>query len=237
MPYGTAFWAPLSGTSWARTRTGCPARCHSCPAAAYSPSTSFVLVSTQGTGCPAAVNSLTRPPVYRNCASRSTVAGALGPPRGALQGEPLGGEQRGQRVRAHRVPLPGQLGGQLPGDVHRPAQRGLRVPTLIRLDQRQQGRDQARIALAQPLAARTHRPHPVGRLTAQLARTARHRRLRHPRNTRHPAHTPIPQAAPNARRRCRSSRWGSSAANASPSTTSVCFVTPRSYGPTTPSDP
>jgi hypothetical protein len=121
------------------------------------------------------------------------VAGALGGPRGALQGEPLGLEQRGHRVRAHRVPLPGQLGGQLPGGLHRPAQRGLRVPTLIRLDQRQQGRDQARIALAQPLAARTHRPHPVGRLTAQLARTARHRRLRHPRNTRHPAHTPIPQ--------------------------------------------
>jgi hypothetical protein len=44
-------------------------------------------------------------------------------------------------------------------------------------------------------------------------------------------------AAPNARRRCRSSRWGSSAANASPSATSVSFVTPRSYSPNYPSDP
>jgi hypothetical protein len=67
----------------------------------------FFLVSTLITGCPAAVNSLTWPLLDRNCASRSTVAGALGPPRGALQGEPLGGEQRGHRVRAHRVPLGG----------------------------------------------------------------------------------------------------------------------------------
>jgi hypothetical protein len=150
------------------------------------------LVSTLITGCPAAVNSLDLAVAVPKLRVAVRVAGALGGPRGALQREPLGLQQRGHRVRADRVPLPGQLGGQLPGGLHRPAQRGLRVPTLIRLDQRQQGRDQARIALAQPLAARTHRPHPVGRLTAQLARTARHRRLRHPRNPRHPAHTPLP---------------------------------------------
>src|SRR6266511_3431389 len=38
----------------------------------------------------------------------------------------------------------------------------------------------------------------------------------------HP-HTPTPGQPLPTPRRCRSSRWGSSAANASPSTTSVCF--------------
>jgi hypothetical protein len=151
------------------------------------------LVSTLITGWLAAVNSLTWPLLYRNWVSRSGWRAPSVVREVPCRENPSASGQRGHRVRAHRVPLAGQLGGQLPGGLHRPAQRGLRVPTLIRLDQRQQGRDQTRIALAQPLAARTHRPHPVGRLTAQLARTARHRRLRHPRNTRHPAHTPIPQ--------------------------------------------
>src|SRR6266545_4891231 len=106
MPSGTALWAPCSGKSWAPTPTGCPARCHSCPAAAYSPSTSFFLVSTLITGCPAAVNSLTRPLLYRNCASRSGCR-APGGPRGPLQGEPLG---LGAARPRYRRP-PGALGG------------------------------------------------------------------------------------------------------------------------------
>src|SRR6266536_1714168 len=43
------------------------------------------------------------------------------------------------------MPLPGQLGGQVPQRLGRPPQRRLRVTPLIRLNQRQQRRDQPRI--------------------------------------------------------------------------------------------
>jgi hypothetical protein len=170
---------PSPGASPAR-----PPRC--------SPSTSLFLVSTLTGGWLAAVNSLTWPLRYRNWGSRSGWRAPSVVREVPSQGEPLGSGQRGHRVRAHRVPLAGQLGGQLPGGPARPAQPGTPGPTLIRLDQRQQGRDQARITLAQPLAARTHRPHPVGRLppNSRAPRASVDSATRAPRATRR---TPLPQ--------------------------------------------
>jgi hypothetical protein len=119
-----------------------------------SPSTSLFLVSTPITGCPAAANSLTWPLRYRNCASRSGWRAPWVVREVPSQGEPSASGQRGHRVRAHRVPRRVSSAASFRVDLHLQPKRGLRVPTLSRLDQRQQGRDQTRIALAQPFAAR-----------------------------------------------------------------------------------
>src|SRR4029453_17785009 len=58
------------------------------------------------------------------------------------------------------MPLPGQLRRQVPRRLGRPAQRGPRVTALVWLDQRQQRRDQARVTVSQPLAARAPGPPP-----------------------------------------------------------------------------
>ena len=59
------------------------------------------------------------------------------------------------------MPLPGQLGGQVPQRLGRPPQRRLRITPLIRLDQRQQRRDQPRIQLPGALAAPALPPCPA----------------------------------------------------------------------------
>jgi hypothetical protein len=104
-----------------------------------------------------------------------------------LQAEPLLMQQIRHRVRGHRMPLRGQLGGQSAGRFRGPPQRRHRVAPLGRLDQRQQRRHQARIELGQPLASRARRPHPPPRLTTgiQLAHPTRHRLLPHPARPRH----------------------------------------------------
>ena len=71
----------------------------------------------------------------------------------ALQAEPLLVQQVTDRVRADLVALAGQLGRQRPGRLDRPPQRRHRIAPLIRLDQRQQRREQPRIQVGGPLAA------------------------------------------------------------------------------------
>jgi hypothetical protein len=60
----------------------------------------------------------------------------------ALETEPACLQQPAHRGCRHRMSLPGQLGGQVPQRLRRPAQRRHRVPALIRLDQRHQRGDQ-----------------------------------------------------------------------------------------------
>src|SRR5512133_343923 len=181
MPYGTALWAPCSGKSWARTRTGCPARCQSCPAAALLAEHFLVLGVHADHRLPGRGELLDLAVDVPKLRVAVRVAGTLGGPRGALPG-------RTPRPRGSAPTARTRSAGSPPNS---------RAP-----------RATVDSATRAPRATRRTPPYP---------------------NTR--------AAAPNARRRCRSSRWGSNAANASPSTTSVCFVTPRSYGPTTPSDP
>src|SRR4029453_18849561 len=105
------------------------------------------------------------------------------------------------------MPLPGQLRRQVPRRGGRPAQRGLRVPALVRPDQRQQRRDQARVTVSQPLAARARGPHPPGALAAhqQLTSGTGHRRLLYPHppppHAPHPPPPPPPPAPPGECRR------------------------------------
>jgi hypothetical protein len=61
------------------------------------------------------------------------------------------------------MPLPGQLLGQMPQRLGRPAQRRLRIPALIRLDQRQQRRGQLRVVVLGSLAPAARRAHPTRR--------------------------------------------------------------------------
>ena len=61
---------------------------------------------------------------------------------GALQAEPVLLQQPPYRGRGHTMPLSGQLGGQAPQRLRRPAQRRHRITALIRLDQRHQRRNQ-----------------------------------------------------------------------------------------------
>jgi hypothetical protein len=111
------------------------------------------------------------------------------------------------------MPLPGQLGGQVPQRLGRPPQRRLRIPPLIRLDQRQQRWDQPRIQLPGALAAPT-----------LPSRTAIRERILAPSSSKTPSRTvvsltpatwatartpPCPSnraSVPNSNRRCRSFR-------------------------------
>src|SRR5512133_2156893 len=115
MPYGTALWAPCSGKSWARTRTGCPARCHCCPAAALLAEHFLVLGVHADHRLPGRGELLDLAVAVPKLRVAVRVAGTLGGPRGALQGAPLG--LGAARPPCPRPPgaLPGQLGGQLPG--------------------------------------------------------------------------------------------------------------------------
>ena len=78
----------------------------------------------------------------------------------ALQAEAILAQQAADRGRRHRVPLPGQLAGQVPQRLGRPPQRRLRVTALVRLHERQQRRHQAGIQRRSALAAPAPAPHP-----------------------------------------------------------------------------
>jgi len=82
-----------------------------------------------------------------------TVLGTLQRLGIGLQAETGRPQQPPRRRSRDRVPLPGQLGGQVPQRLGRPPQRRLRVTALIRLDQRQQRRDQPGVQLLSVLAA------------------------------------------------------------------------------------
>jgi hypothetical protein len=112
-----------------------------------------------------------------------------------LRTETLLVQQVNHRVRADRMPLDSQRGGQSPGGFRRPPQRRAQIAPLLRLDQRQQRRHQTRISLGQPLATRARGPHPAQRLDPglQLAHPPRDRPLPHPRRTGHQPDPAIPQ--------------------------------------------
>ena len=118
----------------------------------------------------------------------------------ALQAEPLPAQQIPHRVRAHPVPLAGQLRRQRPGRLGRPPQRRLRIAPLVRLHQGQQRRDQPRILLRHPLAAPARPARPAQRRLprAQFARAQRHRGLADPGR---PGHQPDPAVPPRPRHR------------------------------------
>lgn len=80
-----------------------------------------------------------------------------------LQAESVVPQQSSHRRCGHRMALPGQLLGQVSQRLGRPPQRRLRIPTLIRLDQRQQRRHQLRIQRVRTLAAPTRTADPTRR--------------------------------------------------------------------------
>jgi len=97
------------------------------------------------TGCPADWCCLTCSLRYRNWASRSRMLLSFQGLGVGLQTEPLLTQQPAHRRRRHRMARPRQLPGQVPQRLDRPAQRRDRIPALIRLHQRQQRWNQARI--------------------------------------------------------------------------------------------
>jgi hypothetical protein len=76
-----------------------------------------------------------------------------------LQAEPFPLQQPAHRRGGDRVPLPGQLLGQVPQRLGRPPQRRSRIAAPVRLDQRQQGWDEVGVlpggCLASPPGRRT----------------------------------------------------------------------------------
>ena len=97
------------------------------------------------------------------------VPGALGGLGVALQAEAFFLQQLRHRVGPGPVPLPGQLGGQVPQRQGRPPQRRLRVPPRAGARQRQQRRAQPRVGVGQLLAAPARPPGPAQRLPAGLS--------------------------------------------------------------------
>jgi hypothetical protein len=80
-----------------------------------------------------------------------------------LQAEPFPLQQSAHRRGRDRMALPGELRGQVPQRLGRPPQRRHRITTLVRLHQRQQGRDQSRVRPGGGLAAPTRPPDAAGR--------------------------------------------------------------------------
>ena len=101
--------------------------------------------------------------------------------------------------------LPGQLFGQMPQRLGRPAQRRHRVPTLVRLHQRQQRRHQVPIALGGRLTPPARPPDPPGRqriLTGlELSHTPTHGGRADPRRGRDRTHPAMAQQAGLGRQR------------------------------------
>lgn len=99
-----------------------------------------------------------------------------------LQAEALLTQQVPDRVRAHPVPLTGELGRQDPGRLHRPAQRRHRITPFVGFHQGQQRGPQPRIKIRGPLPATTGPAHPAQRFLAglQLVHALADRRLADP---------------------------------------------------------
>ena len=131
---------------------------------------------------------------------------------------------------ADRVALRGQLVGQLAGRLAGPPQRRLRIAPGGRLDQRVQGRQQARVALGRLGASRARRGGPA-RSARDPGRSRRSQAAPSsgliPDARATAAIPPRPSAracAPASRRRCRSSRCGDSTANIAASASSVTSI-------------
>jgi hypothetical protein len=91
------------------------------------------------------------------------VLGALERLDVGLQAEPFPLQPSAHRRGRDRMPLPGQLLGQVPQRLGRPPQRRHWIATLVRLHQRQQGRDELGVLLGGCLAAPTRPADAAGR--------------------------------------------------------------------------
>jgi len=92
--------------------------------------------------------------------------GVLGALQGldvGLQAEPFPPQQSAHRRGGDRVPLPGQLLGQVPQRLGRPPQRRFRVAAFVRLHQRQQGWEEVGVLLDGRLASPTGPADAAGR--------------------------------------------------------------------------
>lgn len=114
-----------------------------------------------------------------------------------LQTETVLPQQPAHGRRRGGMALPRQLPGQRPQRPGRPPQRRHRIAPFIRLDQRQQRRNEQRVKLLSALATATVPADPaIGQriLTAlQLEDTLPHRRLAHPCSTRDGPDPAVPQ--------------------------------------------
>ncbi len=77
-----------------------------------------------------------------------------------LEAEAFLPQQVGDSVGTDLVPGPRQLAREGAGRLHRPPQRRHRIPALVRLDQRQQGRAQSRVEIHDPLTPTARPPDP-----------------------------------------------------------------------------
>ena len=115
----------------------------------------------------------------------------------ALEAEPVLPQQLAGRRCRDRMPLPGQLIGQVPQRLGRPPQRRHRIAPLVGLVQRQQGRQQLRILLRGPLTSPALPSHPPSgqRLLAafQLGHTLADGGLADPGRLRDGAHAAMAQ--------------------------------------------
>jgi hypothetical protein len=91
------------------------------------------------------------------------VLGALEGLDVGLQAEPFPPQQSAHRRGRDRMALSGELLGQVPQRLGRPPQRRHRVTALVRLDQRQQGRDERRVLPGSRLASPTRPADTAGR--------------------------------------------------------------------------
>jgi hypothetical protein len=125
------------------------------------------------------------------------VLGALEGLDVGLQAEPFPPQQSAHRRGGDRMALPGELLGQVPQRLGCPPQRRFRVTALVRLDQRQQGRDEVGVLLGGRLASPTRPADAAGRerLLAglQLEHALADGRLADASHLRDRAHTTTPQ--------------------------------------------
>ena len=113
----------------------------------------------------------------------------------ALQAEALAFEHVADGIGGYLAALRGQLGRERAGRLGRPPQRRHRVAPLVRLDQGQQRREQARVQVSGPLAATARTPGPPQRPSAgiQLVHAQRHRGLADPCGPRHQPDPAVPE--------------------------------------------
>jgi hypothetical protein len=180
MPYGTALPTLSPGKSWVLTSTGQPAGRHCRPAFLNSPRSSFFLVSTLITGCPASRWARACSLRYRNCVTVRMLFTLQGLAV-ALQAEAVCPQQISDGVGGHRMTLGAQFASEGPGRFCGPPQRRHRITALVRLDQGQQRRTQPEIPLSRCLTTPTGADGPDPAAAHQ-----------HPAHQ-HPATRPLPE--------------------------------------------
>jgi hypothetical protein len=115
----------------------------------------------------------------------------------ALKTEAALPQQAAHRRRGNRMALFGQLGGQMPQRLRRPAQRRHRITPRVRLDQLQQRRRQLRVMRGDRPTSSAGPPRSSDRQQllpgVQLAHATAHRRGADPGRIRHRGYAPVAQ--------------------------------------------